>query len=146
MHRAAALAAVAGLLLGATLAGLCVTAPMALRYHATGPEAGGTAAEACAALDAWYAAAAQALVAAGFVSITAGYVALRRVGQGVVTLSYDLPFLVHRPGGAGDVCMVFSGSGCGGRTTSGHVDRARVERRVLRVGALANAGCGPAQS
>lgn len=37
----------------------------------------------------------------------AGYVALRRVGQGVVTLSYDLPFLVHRPGGAGDVCMVY---------------------------------------
>ncbi|OYU35977.1 polysaccharide pyruvyl transferase family protein [Novosphingobium sp. PASSN1] len=48
------------------LAGLCITAPMALRYHATGPEAGGAAAEACAALDAWYAAAAQALVAAGF--------------------------------------------------------------------------------
>lgn len=37
----------------------------------------------------------------------AGYVALRRVGQGVVTLSYDLPFLVHRPGGSGDVCMVY---------------------------------------
>ncbi|MBK8092249.1 MAG: protein kinase [Verrucomicrobiaceae bacterium] len=40
-------------------------------------------------------------------SAAAGYVALRRVGQGVVTLSYDLPFLVHRPGGAGDVCMVY---------------------------------------
>lgn len=49
----------------APLSGLCVTAPMALRYHATGPEAG-TAAEACAALDAWYPAAARALVAAGF--------------------------------------------------------------------------------
>lgn len=36
-----------------------------------------------------------------------GMVALRRVGQSVVTLSYDLPFLVHRPGGAGDVCMVY---------------------------------------
>ncbi len=37
----------------------------------------------------------------------AGCVALRRVGLGVVTLSYDLPFLVHRPGGAGDVCLVY---------------------------------------
>ncbi len=37
----------------------------------------------------------------------AGYVALFRVGQGVVTLSYDLPFLVHRPAGAGEVCMVY---------------------------------------
>lgn len=36
-----------------------------------------------------------------------GTVALRRVGQGVVTLSYDLPFLVHRPGGAEDVCLVY---------------------------------------
>lgn len=49
----------------APLAGLCVTAPMALRYHATGPEAQ-TAAGARAALDAWYAEAARALVAAGF--------------------------------------------------------------------------------
>ena len=47
------------------LAGLCITAPMALRYHATGPEAG-TAADARADLDAWYAAAARALVDAGF--------------------------------------------------------------------------------
>jgi hypothetical protein len=45
----------------APLAGLCVTAPMALRYHATGPgPADGTT------LDAWYAAAARALVDAGF--------------------------------------------------------------------------------
>ena len=37
----------------------------------------------------------------------AGWLALRRVGEGVVTLSYDLPFVVHRPGGAGDVCLVY---------------------------------------
>ena len=37
----------------------------------------------------------------------AGWLALRRVGEGVVTLSYDLPFLVHRPGGANDVCLVY---------------------------------------
>lgn len=49
----------------APLAGLCITAPMALRYHATGPEAG-SAAEARAALDAWYGTAARALVEAGF--------------------------------------------------------------------------------
>lgn len=49
----------------APLAGLCVTAPMALRYHATGPEAG-TAADARPALDAWYGTAARALVEAGF--------------------------------------------------------------------------------
>jgi polysaccharide pyruvyl transferase WcaK-like protein len=49
----------------APLAGLCVTAPIALRYHATGPEAG-SAADARSALDAWYAAAARALVEAGF--------------------------------------------------------------------------------
>lgn len=49
----------------APLAGLCITAPMALRYHATGPEAG-TAADARITLDAWYAAAARALVEAGF--------------------------------------------------------------------------------
>ncbi|GEN99823.1 hypothetical protein NSE01_16560 [Novosphingobium sediminis] len=48
----------------APLAGLCITAPMALRYHATGPEAG-TAADACAALAIWYGTAARALVAAG---------------------------------------------------------------------------------
>lgn len=57
----------------APLAGLCVTAPMALRYHATGPEAGsaagspaGSAAQARAALDGWYATAARALIDAGF--------------------------------------------------------------------------------
>lgn len=54
----------------APLAGLCVTAPMALRYHATGPEAGsaaGSPAEtARAALDGWYATAARALIDAGF--------------------------------------------------------------------------------
>ncbi|MBX9663141.1 polysaccharide pyruvyl transferase family protein [Novosphingobium sp.] len=45
----------------APLAGLCITAPMALRYHATGPgPTDGTT------LDAWYAAAARALVEAGF--------------------------------------------------------------------------------
>ena len=45
----------------APLAGLCITAPMALRYHATGPgPTDGTT------LDAWYAAAACALVEAGF--------------------------------------------------------------------------------
>ena len=49
----------------APLAGLCVTAPMALRYHATGPEAG-TAADARITLDAWYGTAARALVEAGF--------------------------------------------------------------------------------
>lgn len=42
-----------------------------------------------------------------FLSAAAGYVALLRVGQGIVTLSYDLPFLVHRPGGAGDLCIVY---------------------------------------
>lgn len=53
----------------APLAGLCVTAPMALRYHATGPGAGseaGSAASARTALDAWYGTAARALVDAGF--------------------------------------------------------------------------------
>ncbi|KUR70398.1 polysaccharide pyruvyl transferase [Novosphingobium fuchskuhlense] len=49
----------------APVAGLCVTAPMALRYHATGPD-GAAASAACAALDAWYATAARALVDAGF--------------------------------------------------------------------------------
>lgn len=49
----------------APLAGLCITAPMALRYHATGPEAG-TAADARITLDAWYGTAARALVEAGF--------------------------------------------------------------------------------
>ncbi len=49
----------------APLAGLCVTAPMALRYHATGPAAAhGT--DERAALDAWYGVAARALVDAGF--------------------------------------------------------------------------------
>ena len=49
----------------APLAGLCITAPMALRYHATGPEAG-TAADARADFDAWYGTAARALLDAGF--------------------------------------------------------------------------------
>lgn len=49
----------------APLAGLCVTAPMALRYHATGPGTG-TAADAGAALASWYGTAARALVEAGF--------------------------------------------------------------------------------
>ncbi len=49
----------------APLAGLCVTAPMALRYHATGGDVP-SAAEARAALDAWYGEAARALVQAGF--------------------------------------------------------------------------------
>ncbi len=48
----------------APLAGLCITAPMALRYHATGPEAG-SAADAGTVLDAWYGSAARALVDAG---------------------------------------------------------------------------------
>jgi len=47
------------------LAGLCITAPMALRYHATGPSVGKTAATP-EALDAWYGDAARALVDAGF--------------------------------------------------------------------------------
>lgn len=41
------------------------------------------------------------------VCAAAGHLALQRLGQGLVTLSYDLPFLVHRPGGAADVCMVY---------------------------------------
>ncbi|MFM9937212.1 MAG: polysaccharide pyruvyl transferase family protein [Novosphingobium sp.] len=49
----------------APLAGLCVTAPMALRYHATGPAAA-KASPASEALDAWYGDAAHALVEAGF--------------------------------------------------------------------------------
>ncbi|MDZ4405031.1 adenylate/guanylate cyclase domain-containing protein [Prosthecobacter sp.] len=36
-----------------------------------------------------------------------GYLALRRLGEGLVTLSYDLPFLVHRAGGAEDVRAVY---------------------------------------
>ncbi|MEI6644204.1 MAG: polysaccharide pyruvyl transferase family protein [Novosphingobium sp.] len=49
----------------APVAGLCVTAPMALRYHATGGEAQ-SAAETRTALDDWYGNAARALVDAGF--------------------------------------------------------------------------------
>ena len=61
------------------LAGLCITAPMALRYHATGPAAPETGPEATLetapetgpetapeVLDAWYGDAACALVSAGF--------------------------------------------------------------------------------
>lgn len=48
------------------VAGLCVTAPMALRYHATGhPGAAPGDAEPEVAEDSWYGAAARALVAAG---------------------------------------------------------------------------------
>lgn len=58
----------------APLAGLCITAPLALRYHATdtrsaakpGAKAGAKAALSPEALDAWYGEAARALVAAGF--------------------------------------------------------------------------------
>ena len=46
------------------LAGLCITAPMALRYHATGPGAHKAAATP-QALDAWYGDAVRALVDAG---------------------------------------------------------------------------------
>jgi polysaccharide pyruvyl transferase WcaK-like protein len=49
----------------APVAGLCVTAPMALRYHATGGEVQ-SAAAARAELDVWYGHAARALVDAGF--------------------------------------------------------------------------------
>jgi len=37
----------------------------------------------------------------------AGYVALLRMGESLVSLSYDMPFIVHRPGTAGDLRIVF---------------------------------------
>lgn len=37
----------------------------------------------------------------------AGYVALQQPGGKIVSLSYDLPFLAHRAGGAGDLRAVF---------------------------------------
>jgi hypothetical protein len=49
----------------APVAGLCITAPMALRYHATGGDVQ-SAAAVRAELDAWYGHAARALVDAGF--------------------------------------------------------------------------------
>lgn len=45
----------------------------------------------------------------------AGFVCLLRVGQGIVSLSYDLPFLVHRPGGSGGACIVYLDQTQGGR-------------------------------
>ena len=50
-------------------------------------------------------------LATGFVGVTlaviAGYLALFRLGGEVRTLSYDLPFAVHRSGGAQDVRIVY---------------------------------------
>jgi len=37
----------------------------------------------------------------------AGLLSLKRVGAGIVTLSYDLPFLFHRPGGTDRVCLLY---------------------------------------
>ncbi len=45
----------------------------------------------------------------------AGLVCLQRAGQSAVTLSYDLPFLVHRPGGTGAACIVYLDQADGGR-------------------------------
>jgi len=39
--------------------------------------------------------------------LAVGYLALRRLGEGLVMLSYDLPFLVHRAGSADDVRAVY---------------------------------------
>ncbi|RYG18456.1 CHASE2 domain-containing protein, partial [bacterium] len=50
-------------------------------------------------------------LATGFVgvalAVTAGYLALFRLGGEVRTLSYDLPFAVHRGGGVQDVRIVY---------------------------------------
>jgi adenylate cyclase len=50
-------------------------------------------------------------LATGFVgvtlAVTAGYLALFRLGGAVRTLSYDLPFAFHRSGGAQDVRIVY---------------------------------------
>jgi len=40
-------------------------------------------------------------------TVGAGYFALHRMGESLVSLSYDMPFMVHRPGTAGDLRMVF---------------------------------------
>jgi serine/threonine protein kinase/class 3 adenylate cyclase/CHASE2 domain-containing sensor protein len=45
----------------------------------------------------------------------AGHLCLLRLGQGMVSLSYDLPFLFHRPGGSDGACIVYLDQAQGGR-------------------------------
>jgi len=45
----------------------------------------------------------------------AGFVCLLRAGQGIVSLSYDIPFLVHRPGGSEVVSIVYLDQTAGAR-------------------------------
>ena len=46
-------------------------------------------------------------IAGAALTIAAGWLALGRIGQPLVTLSYDMPFIVHRPGSADDVRIVY---------------------------------------
>ena len=46
-------------------------------------------------------------IAGAALTVLAGYFALLRLGESLVSLSYDMPFIVHRPGTAGDLRMVF---------------------------------------
>ena len=46
-------------------------------------------------------------LAGAVLTVCAGYFALQRMGESLVSLSYDMPFMIHRPGTAGDLRMVF---------------------------------------
>ena len=47
-----------------------------------------------------------ALVGA-FLAVSAGLIALNRLGESIVSLSYDMPFMVHRAGGGADIRIVY---------------------------------------
>ncbi len=44
-----------------------------------------------------------------FLTICVGYAALLRPGKSLVSMSYDMPFIVHRAGSAGDLRIVYIG-------------------------------------
>ena len=48
-----------------------------------------------------------ASILAAVLTILVGYAALLRAGGSLVNLSYDLPFISHRAGGAGDIRIVY---------------------------------------
>ena len=71
-----------------------------------------------------------AAIAGAALAIAAGWLALGRIGQPLVTLSYDMPFIVHRPGIADDIRIVYLN-----QLDGGNLDRKPQAQLLDRLGA-----------
>lgn len=48
-----------------------------------------------------------AALAGALLAVSAGHIALNRPGESIVSLSYDMPFMIHRAGGGSDIRIVY---------------------------------------